>query len=215
MPQYRPGQAATLEAQASSGAGNYKSLITSAAASPTRVNMLDNIITLAPKLQTGPGSGFKAALETTLGQFPGFKGAKDDATAYNEAKKFLEQNALTAWTAAGGTGTNQQLSSIEGANPNLAQDPTTIGALARYTKAGELALQAKATAHTTWLHQPGNNFANQDDFETLWRKNFDPVLFQLKTSTPEAAGQLLHGLPQARLDDLGAKQKWLQTEGVY
>jgi hypothetical protein len=122
---------------------------------------------------------------------------------------------LRSWQAAGGTGTNQQLSTIEGANPNTTQDPKTISDLARFAKAGELAMQAKATAHNTWMHQPGNNFANQSDFENQWRQHFDPVLFQLKTWSPQEAKVNLDKLPQSEINSLAAKQEWLKNEGVY
>ena len=214
-PNYKPGEAATIAANTQSGADRYNALVNASVDSPARINVLDNIINLAGSTRTGPGSGWKAAAETAIGQTPGFAGAATDAAKYNELVKFLHQNALRTWQAAGGTGTNQQLSTIEGANPNVTQDPTTIVALARYNKAGELALQAKATAHNTWMHQPGNNFANQSDFETQWRQNFDPILFQLKTWTPEEAKANLSRLPQSRIDDLAVKQAWLKKEGVY
>lgn len=214
-PQYKPGEAGTIVANTQSGGERYNGLVNAAAESPARVNVLDNIIQLAPQTRTGAGSGWKAAAETAIGQTPGFQGAKDDASKYNELTKYLHQNAVRSWQAAGGTGTNAQLSSIEGANPNTTQDPKTIVDLAKFNKAGELALQAKATAHQTWMHQAGNNFANQADFESKWRQNFDPVLFQLKTWTPQEAAQHLKGLPQAQIDDLAKKQAWLKSEGVY
>lgn len=216
LPHYAPGEADTLKANTDAGGVRYNQLVNAAAESPARANVLDNIIRLAPQIRTGPGSSFKAAANTALGQIPGFSGAANDAAAYNEATKFLHQNALRSWQAAGGTGTDSQLHTIEGANPNAeVQDPKTIVALAKFAKAGELALQAKATAHQTWLHQPGNNFANQSDFEGQWRQNFDPVLFQLKTATPEEARKLVDGLPQSEKNALGRKQAWLKSEGVY
>lgn len=215
MPQYAPGQADTLAANTQAGGTRYNELINAAQDSQNRVNVLDNIIRLAPQVRTGVGSGFKAGMATAVGQLPGFSGAADDAAAYNELAKFLHQSSLRAWQSAGGTGTNQQLSTIEGANPNTSQDPRTIEALARYNKAGELALQAKATAHQTWMHQPGNNFANQDQFEQQWRQNFDPILFQLKTATPQDAQRLVGKLTPEQLNELGRKQTWLKSEGVY
>jgi hypothetical protein len=183
-----------------------------------RVNVLDNIIRIAGDPQaprTGPGSGWKAAAATVAGQIPGWAGAKDDAAKYNELLKFMHQNALRTWQAAGGTGTNQQLSTIEGANPNVTQDPTTIVELAKFNKAGELALQAKATAHTAWMHQQGNNFANQDKFETEWRNNVDPVAFQLKTWTAQEALQRLHSMSQDQRNRLAQSQAYLKALGVY
>lgn len=215
-PQYKAGDAGTIAANTQSGGERYNGLVNAASESPARINVLDNIIRLAPQIRTGPGSGFKAGAETALGQIPGFKGAADDASAYNEATKFLHQNALRSWQAAGGTGTNAQLATVEGANPNPnVQDPKTIVDLAKYAKAGELALQAKATAHQSWMHQPGNNFANQSDFESQWRQNFDPTLFQLKTWSPQEATKHLQGLSQPQIDDLAKKQAWLKSEGVY
>lgn len=215
LPHYAPGEAATIAANTESGGQRYNQLVNAAAESPARVNVLDNIIRLAPETRLGPGSGWKAAAETAIGQTPGFSGAKDDAAKFNELTKFLHQNALRSWQAAGGTGTDSQLHTIEGANPNTSMDPTTVVQLAKFAKAGELAMQAKATAHQAWLHQPGNNFANQSDFENQWRQNFDPVLFQLKTASAGEAKKLLDGLPQSQLNSLGKKQAWLQSEGVY
>lgn len=214
-PQYKAGDAGTIATNTQAGGERYNGLVTAAAESPGRVNVLDNIIKLAPQTTTGPGSGWKAAAETAIGQTPGFQGAKDDAAKFNELTKFLHQNALRSWQAAGGTGTNAQLTTIEGANPNTSQDPTTIVELAKFNKAGELALQAKASAHQAWMHQPGNNFANQADFENEWRQHFDPIAFQLKTWTPQEAKQHLAGMSQAQIDKLAADQQYLKAQGVY
>lgn len=218
-PQYGPGQADTISANTASGSERYNALVATASESPARVNVLDNIIRLAGDTRTGPGSGWKAAAETAIGQTPGFQGAKDDAARYNELSKFLHQNALRSWQAAGGTGTNQQLSTIEGANPNTTQDPQTIVALAKYNKAGELALQAKANAHQAWMHQPGNNFANQSDFENEWRQHFDPILYQVKVAqmSGDTAGarSLLTNLGKDQLNKIAADQQYLKGLGVY
>lgn len=218
LPHYAPGEAATIAANTQAGGQRYNALVSSSLGSQDRINVLDNIIRLAgdPNApRTGPGAAWKAAAATAIGQTPGWQSAKDDAAKFNELSKYLHQNALRTWQAAGGTGTDQQLSTIEGANPNVTQDPKTIVDLAKFNKAGELALQAKTTAHQAWMHQPGNNFANQADFENDWRQHFDPLLFQLKTWSPQEAQQRLASLKQPEIDRLSQDQAYLKGLGVY
>lgn len=188
-----PGFNASQEALATANAKRFNTTIDTAADSPTRVNVLDNILALSQKgVQTGPTADFSNQVKGVIASLPGIgdtnlaKNFKGDVSDYQEISKFLKQNGIRAWQAAGGTGTDSQLEANMQANLNNKMFPQALQAVGQWAKAGELALQGKANAMQNWKDQNGGNVANLDQFERMWRNNFDPILFQLKTM-PDAS----------------------------
>ena len=184
-PGLAPGIAAAAEGQAAQNTKRSGALVDASADSPTRVNVLDNILSLSNEgAGTGPTAEWTNKVKGVLGSVPGFSGWKDDVTGYQEMKKFLNQNAIRAWSAAGGTGTDSQMSAAMQANPNDKMFPAAVQKMATWAKAGELALQSKSSAQDDWLARNQNNPAAQNQFESAWRKNFDPRIYQMKLMQP-------------------------------
>jgi hypothetical protein len=213
-----PGLAPGIDAAASGMATqNTKraGVLTDASAdSPTRVNVLDNIINLSKSgVDTGPTADFTNKIKGYAANIPGFSGWKDDVTGFQEVKKFLSQNAIRAWTAAGGTGTDSQMSAAQQANPNDKMFPKAIQDMASWAKAGELALQSKSAAQDSWLARNNNNPAAQNQFESAWRTNFDPRIYQMKLMDPAQLQTFATKLPQSDRDTLMKKYSTAKQNG--
>lgn len=184
-PQPAPGTIEAADAQATQNAKRSGSLVDAAADSPMRVNVLDNILNLSKQgVATGPTADFTNKIKGVVASIPGFPGWQNDVTGYQEMKKFLNQNAIRAWTAAGGTGTDSQMNAAMQANPNDKMFPQAVQTMAQWAKAGEVALQAKASAQDAWLAQHQNNPQAQNQFESTWRQNFDPRVYQMSLMAP-------------------------------
>jgi hypothetical protein len=180
-----PGVATAAEGQASQNTKRSGMLVDTAAESPTRVNVLDNILQLSKDgVATGPTQEWKNKAKGMAADSLGIQSWKDDVTGFQEMKKFLNQNGIRAWQAAGGTGTDSQLAAAMTANPNDKMFPGAIRTMANWAKAGELALQSKASAQDAWLARNNNNPQAQNQFEAAWRKNYDPRIYQMKLMDP-------------------------------
>jgi hypothetical protein len=195
----QPGYAASQDALATANAKRYGAAIDQAADSPTRVNVYDNILNLSRAgVNSGPGSAWQNQVKGYIANTPFLSsvtnGWRDDVSGFQELNKFMYQNAQRNWQAAGGTGTDAQLEAFTHANPNDRMFPQALQAMAQWGKAGELALQGKTNAMTQWKNQNGGNVANLDQFETTWRKNFDPQLFQLRAMDPQSQSTFVANL---------------------
>lgn len=184
-PSLAPGVATAAEGMATQNTKRSGALTDAATDSPTRVNVLDNILNLSESgVGTGPTAEWRNKIKGALADTVGPDAWKDDVTGFQEMKKFLKQNGLRAWQAAGGSGTDSQLSAAMEANPNDKMFPQAVQTMAKWAKAGELALQSKASAQDAWLARNGNNPAAQNQFESAWRQNFDPRIYQMKMMSP-------------------------------
>jgi hypothetical protein len=188
-PGLAPGVAESQGALAGGNAKRYNDALNLAADSKMRVNVYDNILNLSREgIQTGPTSQFQNNVKGVFASVPGvdslFPGVQKDVSNFQELNKFLYQNAQRNWQAAGGTGTDAQLEAFSHSSPNDKMFPQALQAMAQWGKAGELALQGKTDAMQAWKDAQGGNVANLDQFEKVWRNNFDPVLYQLKVMDP-------------------------------
>lgn len=216
-----PGFAESQSVLATTGAKRYNDMLSLASDSPTRVNVYDNILNLSKEgVVSGPGEAWKnkvkgyAANTPLLSQVTG--NWKNDVAGFQELNKFMYQNAQRNWQAAGGTGTDSQLEAFSKSNPNDSMFPQALQKMAEWGKAGELALQGKANAMQQWKDSQGGNVANQDQFERMWRNNFDPQLFQLKTMEPQQATDFINNLKNTNpnaYSNLMMKAKALKTIG--
>jgi hypothetical protein len=212
-----PGFAESQAALATAGAKRFNATIDQGAESPMRVNVLDNIINLSKAgTLTGPNQEFSNKIKGVIADTPGLNkvfpsGWQGSVANYQEIKKFMGQNAIRAWQAAGGTGTDTQLEANTEANINKGLFPQALQGIAEWNKAGELALQGKTNAMQNWKDQNGGNVANQDQFERTWRNNFDPVLFQLKVMDPQKQADYVANLKKT---DIGSYGKLMMKAGV-
>jgi hypothetical protein len=209
---------ANQQADAAAGRGN--SLVASSADSPMRVNVLDNIIALSKKgVATGPTQGFLNELGGYATSNPVgaalFPGWRDQVTGAQEMNKFMYQNALRNWSAAGGTQTDSQLTAQSQANPNDKLFPDAVQHVAQWGKAGELALQAKANAWQQYKAQNGDTPQSQTAFENQWRQNFRPNDFIRQTiDAVNKKGWQLHQDASGNLAYVNPKNP-KQFEGIW
>jgi len=208
-PRTEPGQSDFMTTQANAAGKRINDLVSTAADSPTRVNVLDNIINLSKGgVDTGPNAGWVNGFKGVMASVPGFSGWKDDATGFQELKKYMNQNGLRAWQAAGGSGTDSQLSAAMAANPNDKMFPKAVQTMAQWAKAGELALQGKANAaQNAGVNTP----QDQTKFETAWRQNMDPRIYQLKLMEPAEAQTFVANLKKTNPSDYQALMKKAQN----
>lgn len=187
LPEIPQGVAPYLQSQGKDAAERHDSVVAAAAESPMRINVLDNIIKLSQSgVGTGPGSEFQnSVLGYAANVVPGLSKTQDKVGQFQELQKFMYQNALRNWQAAGGTGTDSQLESAAKANPNDHLFPQALQTIAKWGKASELAVQGKANAQDAFLSQNGQTPANQIKFESTWRNAFDPKVFQYSLMSPQ------------------------------
>ena len=171
---------------ARAGAASYAGNVQAAARVPVIRNALQNIINLSDQVATGPETDRVNKIKAMVGNaIPGAQKWKDSSSAYQEMTKYMEQVALQAWGAAGGTGTNEQYEAAKAANPNNQYNSDAVKNLAQWVLAGQDAQQAKTNAMISWAKQPGNSAANTLDFEQKWANVMDPRAFQIAHMTPQ------------------------------
>ncbi len=190
-----PGQNEFMQGRAAEAAKRDTALITLASESPTRVNVLDNIIGLSKSgVNTGPTAEWTNKVKGVMAGVPGLEAWKDDVTGYQEMKKYLKQNGIRAWQAAGGSGTDSQLSAAMEANPNDKMFPKAVQMMANWAKAGEIAVQGKANA----AQKAGiNTPQEQARFESTWRQNMDPRIYQMRLMDPAEAATFVDKLKKS------------------
>lgn len=189
-PELPVGQATYMQGQAKDAADRHDAVVAAASESPMRINVLDNIIKLSTAgVQTGPGSEWQNAVKGYIANTPGlgklFGSTQENVGNFQELQKFMYQNALRNWQAAGGTGTDSQLESAAKANPNDHLFPQALQTIAKWGKAAELAVQGKANAQDQFLQQAGQTPKAQIAFENQWRNSFDPKVFQYSLMSPQ------------------------------
>jgi hypothetical protein len=204
-----PGQSEFMQVRATAAGKRDTDLVSTASDSPTRVNVLDNIIGLSKGgVASGPTAElynkFKGAVSGTVD----VAGWKDEVTGYQELKKYMAQNGIRAWQAAGGSGTDAQLTAAMAANPNEKMNPAAVQAMAKWSKAGEIALQGKANAAQ---HAAITTPQQQTQFEAAWRQNMDPRIFQMKTMDPTEAQTFVANLKKTDPAGYQALLKKAQT----
>jgi hypothetical protein len=217
-PALAPGVSGAAEKVSGANADRYNQAVQFGVDSPTRQNVLDNIIQLSQSgVQTGPGSDWqnnvKGMIANTPGLnkvFPNWQGSVGD---YQELKKYLNQNGLRAWQAAGGTGTDSQMDAAMHANPNDTMFPQALQTMAAWAKAGELAGTARANFYQQYKQNNGG-VSNLDQADQTWRNNFDPKVFQLQTYSPAQRTALLNSLTPTQAQQLMQKRAWFKQNGL-
>ena len=207
QPQFTPGSKEAMAGMGTANAARYAKTVDSASGSPMRVNVLDNIINLSKAgVNTGPGEEWKQAVKGYVANTPVLGSVyaklsstdpKQEVAGFQELQKFTYQNGLQAWQSAGGTGTDAQMASFSHANPNDKLFPTALQGISQWAKAGEIALQAKANAQDNFMQREGNNPVAQNKFESTWRQNFDPRIYQMQLMQPAERAQFMAKQPDA------------------
>lgn len=220
-PALAPGVAGAAEKVSGASADRYNQAVQFGVDSPTRQNVLDNVIDLSKSgVQSGPGADWQnkaiGLISNTplLSQLPGMAKAQDNVAKFQELQKFLNQNGLRAWQAAGGSGTDAQLDAAMHANPNDKMFPQALQQVAAWAKAGELAGTARANFLQQFKNNNAGSVANLDQAEQTWRNNFDPKIFQLQTYSPDQQKTLLNSLTPTQAQQLMTKRAWFKQNGL-
>lgn len=221
LPELPQGTPQYLQGQGKDASDRHDAIVSAAAEAPVRIGILDNIIGLSQKgVDTGPGQEWQnavlgyAANSPILSKVMGSQ--KENVAKFQELQKFTYQNAIQAWRAAGGTGTDSQQDAMMKATPNDHLFPAALQSIAKWGKAAEMAVQGRANAQDTFLQQNGNSPANQIKFEGIWRNSFDPKVFQYSLMSPQEKQNFAqHELktPQAAKAFI-AKQEQLKALGA-
>jgi hypothetical protein len=192
LPAPMPGQTKFLESKAGAAADRSNDLVKTVADAPNRIAVLDKVIELSKGgVSTGPTAEWKNNIKGIAADTFGIKTWKDDVSDFQEISKMMNQNAIRAWQAAGGSGTDAQLEAQTKANVRAGLFPQAVQDIAQWNKAGELALMAKATAsQKANLSTP----QQQAGFEENWRSALDPKVFQLKVMSPTDASKNVDNL---------------------
>lgn len=181
---FGPGERATFEAQAEKNFENVTANRQAASMAPQQLDQIDKALDLSRQVSTGAWATHRASLESGIGSLiPGYEGM-DDASKLQELDKFAERIATDASKVLGvNAKTDAERESIHKQNANIGYTPQAIQAVLKYAKAQTLAMQAKGDAQEAWLSK-GNKITNQHDFETAFRKAYDPRVFQFETMSP-------------------------------
>ena len=75
-------------------------------------------------------------------------------------------------------------------------------------------LADKTNAQETWLKGHGNGVMNHSEFETQWRQNYDPVLYQLQVANPAERRKIIAGLAPDEAASLAPKHAGLVALGA-
>jgi len=214
-PVYQPGEAGIVEQNTANINANRKG----AQDALIQRDILNRIQTISstPGLYLGPGSQTVADLATRAAQIPGFEGAARYANNYNELVKFMAQNAARQGAALGLQGSDSRVEMATHANPNAdPMDQRTVQNVSQYMGGIVRMQQAKADAMDQWLQQPGNSAKNEHIFESQWRSNADPRLFQLAEMKDQGSAMdyaKLH-IRKSEQSALQAKHDWLVSVGA-
>lgn len=217
MQTYRPGDVESERGQTLSNQEIIQRNRKSAEAAPDQLARIDNAIKIADQLSTGGGADFarkRANFESGLAAFiPGFDTAVDDATKLQLLDKYLEGVAANSSQIIGAVAsTDAARESISRQNASAGYTPDAIRNVLSFAKAQTQAVAAKASAQERWLEDHGTKDAHK--FETMWRENYEPLIFQLETATEARQRELVKGLSKERRDELRAKVKALREMGA-
>lgn len=187
--------------------------------SQARQDVLDKIINLSKTTKTGGGAELYNGIKNTVTGLPVVGDLAEkltgSSTDFQELTKYLQQNAIRSWQAAGGSGTDAQLDAQLKANPNNKMTPQALRAMAEFTKAGELASTAKANYMNSQIGPNNENIAKVNQIEQQWKQNFDPKVYQLSVAQgdPSAMASVTKGMSERHLKALTAKYMHAKQAG--
>jgi hypothetical protein len=214
------GAAEAVNTVSKANAQKYSDLTTQASGSADRVNTLDNMIELANgSTKYGPGSQGRvdniAAINARLPpQFQILGGGENAVRDTQVMQKYAAFLSSQYQKALGGKGSDLQLTNIMKGTPGPDMLNAAIKEVAPKLKAQELAVQAKANGADEWLAAHNNNPQTLNQFESIWRNNYDPRLFQAQQMPAGARRAFLQAQPDSaalmNMGDYAYKQGWLK-----
>lgn len=173
---------------AKSNVGNYSTLKDTASNSAERTNILDSLEAYANGRTTfGPGwTGRIENLAAINSKLPsGLAFGSNDVSNAQVVQKLASNLIQQYQKSMGGTGTDKQFELVMHGTPGADMTNKAMLEVIPKLKSMELALQAKAGAADNWLAANNNNPASLNKFETDWRRNYDPRIFQAMMMDPQ------------------------------
>lgn len=212
---FGPGERHTLEAQAEDNFKNTSANRSAASMAPQQLDQIDKALDLSKEVSTGAWASKKAQIESGIGSLiPGF-GGMDDASKLQELDKFAERIATDASRVLGvNARTDSERESIHKQNANIGYTPEAVQSVLKYAKAQTLAMEAKGNAQEAWLKKDGNGITKQHEFETAFRKAYDPRVFQFESMSEKEQGAYLKGLSKEERSTLAQKTRSLIDLGA-
>src|SRR5690606_33659033 len=102
--------------------------------------------------------------------------------------------------------------SIARQNASTGYTREAVQSVLEYAQAQTMAMEAKGDAQEQWLKD--NKITSQHEFETRWRKNYDPLIFQLEAFSPERRKDLIKRLTKEQAEELRRKRNELKDMGA-
>jgi hypothetical protein len=217
MPSFGPGERQSLEQQAESNFRNVEANRIAASLAPQQLDQIDKALKISEGVSTGGGGDFarkRASFESAISAFlPGFDTAVDDATKLQMLDKYLERIAADSARVLGANAsTDAARESIARQNASTGYTRDAVQSVLEYAKAQTMAMSAKGDAQERWLKD--HKITNQHEFETKWRQNYDPLLFQLQAAPAGKRKAMIDGLSKERAEDLRRKRSELKDMGA-
>lgn len=187
-----------------------------ASSAPQQLDQINKALDISKTVTTGTFTAERGKLESALSTvIPEIQSAKDDATKINLLDKFLTRITNDSNKVLGvDASTDAERESISRQNAQIGYTPEAIQNVLKYAGAQTLAMQAKGDAQESWLKQKGNGITNQQDFETSWRKAYDPKVFQLEEASPAEQVKIIKALSPQEAAELKQKRDALRALGV-
>lgn len=218
MPTFSPGERQSLEQQAESNFRNVEANRIAASLAPQQLDQIDKALKISSDVSTGGGdlARSRAKWESAIASvLPGFDTAVDDATKLQMLDKYLERIAADSARVLGANaGTDAARESIARQNASTGYTRDAVKSVLEYAKAQTLAMSAKGDAQEAWLKKEGK-ITNQHEFETRWRQNYDPLIFQLQALPPgEQRKKIIDRLSDQQAEALRRKRNELKEMGA-
>jgi len=166
----------------------YTDIQNQAAGAADRQNMLSAIEAYA----AGPtkfGPGWEKRIENIAAlnsKLPSDFQFSSDAAANAQAVQKYASTLIQSAQRSGGSGmTDKQMEMIQHGTPGTEMYNKTILEIAPKLRALEAANQAKANAADAFVAANNNSTAKLNQFESMWRQNYDPRIYQLAVLTPK------------------------------
>jgi hypothetical protein len=218
MPSFGPGERQSLEQQAEANTQAVVNNRLAAQLAPQQLDQIDKALKISSDVSTGGGdlARARAKWESAIASvLPGFDTAVDDATKLQMLDKYLERIAADSARVLGANAaTDAARESIARQNASTGYTRDAVQSVLEYAKAQTMAMAAKGDAQEKWLKTEGNKISTQHEFETLWRQNYDPLLFQLETMSEDKKRQAVSKLGAERRAELRTKLKALREMGA-
>jgi hypothetical protein len=186
-------------------------------ASAERQNVLQRMLDLANgPTKYGPGQEAKAYWTALSAVIPGISPDTSDEANMEVFKKYASTLGAQYQQATGGQGTDKQLENALERVPSPDKLNAAIKELVPYLSALEAAGQGNVNARQQWVQTYGRGGKSLIDFESAWRKAYDPRVYQYEQAVNVGQGSnwLDSNIPQPQRKAFGEKIKALMDLGA-